>query len=54
MLPDLQVFSDAAATDVFVSLSLVFALSYAAFALWLIGREPVKQHLPSSLIRRAL
>jgi hypothetical protein len=54
MMNELQVFTEAAATDTFVYLSAVFALAYAAWAVWLAGRTPTQRVLPPSIIRRAL
>ena len=54
MMNELQVFTEAASSDTFVYLSLVFALAYAAWAVWLVGRAPSQQVLQASIVRRAL
>jgi len=53
MTNELEIFTAAASIDTFIYLSAVFALGYAAFALWLIGTAPPQQKLPASLVRRA-
>ena len=54
MTIELQSFAEAASSEVFIYLSLIFILGYAAGALWLFGKAPVPETPPASLIRRAL
>jgi len=54
MMNELQVFTEVAASAIFVYLSLVFALAYAAWAVWLVGRAPSQQVRQASIVRRAL
>ena len=54
MVNELQVFTEVASSDTFVYLSLIFALAYAAWAVWLVGRAPSQQVLQASIVRRAL
>jgi ABC-type nickel/cobalt efflux system permease component RcnA len=48
MMNELELLTAAASTPVFIQLSLVFVLAYAAWLVWLTGRTPVP-----SIIRRA-
>lgn len=54
MMNELEIFTEAASSDTFVYLSVVFALAYAALAVGLVGRTPTQRVLPASIIRRAL
>jgi hypothetical protein len=54
MLNELQIFADAASADIFVYLSAICALAYAACAIWLIGHAPTQRALSPSIVRRAL
>jgi hypothetical protein len=54
MMNELEVFTEVAASDTFLYLSAVFALAYAAWAVWLFGRAPAQRSLPASIIRRTL
>ncbi|MGH6727751.1 MAG: hypothetical protein ACREB8_14595 [Pseudolabrys sp.] len=53
MMNELEIFTEVASTQIFVYLSLVFALAYAAWAVWLVGR-PATPRMPASIVRRAL
>jgi len=53
-MSELQLFAEAASTEAFLHLSLVFILAYAALALWLSGRASARRAQRASLIRRAL
>jgi len=54
MMNELQVFAEAASTDTFFYLSAAFALAYAAWVVWLVGRAPSPRELQASIIRCAL
>ena len=54
MMDELEIFTAAASTDTFFYLSAVFALAYAAWAVWLVGQAPTQRALQASIIRRAL
>jgi hypothetical protein len=54
MMNELEVFTTAASTDTFFYLSAVFALAYAACAVWLVGQAPTQQAPQAPIIRRAL
>jgi len=54
MMNELEVFTAAASSDMFVYLSLICALAFAAGVVWLAGRTPARPALPASIFRRAL
>ena len=54
MMNELELFTEAASSNTFVYLSVVFALAYAAWTVWLIGQAPTQRALQASMIRRAL
>ena len=54
MMNELEIFTEAASSDTFVYLSLVCALAYTAWTVWLIGQAPTQRALQVSIIRRAL
>ena len=54
MMNELEIFMQAASSDTFVYLSVIFALVYAAYAVWLVGQPPTQRALQASMIRRAL
>jgi hypothetical protein len=54
MMNELQIFAYATSADTFIYLSAIFALAYAAWAVWLVGRAPSQQALQTSIVRRAL
>ena len=54
MMNELQIFAYAASADTFIYLSAIFALAYAACAVWLVGQAPTQRALSPSIVRRAL
>jgi hypothetical protein len=53
MTNELDIFTGAASTETFMVLSAIFALAYAAWALWIVGQTS-EQTRPASPIRGAL
>jgi hypothetical protein len=54
MMNELQVFTEVASSDIFVYLSLVCALAFAAVVVGLAGQAPAQRALQASVVRRAL